>query len=196
MLAQVFDINFGNRKLRAEESSGWEIGVEKQFFEDNASIGLTYFHVSFDNLIVGDTNVAEAVTNGLELFTSAQFSQTTMRLDYTYTRAREKPGDQRLLRRPENKIAVTISHHFVAPLHVNVRFLYVGEREDLDFRPFPAERVSLDSYMVTNLAASYQFGGHVRLFGRIDNLFDAEYQEVFTYGVVPLSGHVGVRVSL
>lgn len=195
-LAQLFDLNFGNPNLVAEESNGWEIGIEKRFFKDRASVGLTYFDVSFDNLIVGDTNIAEAVTNGLELFTSARFNRSTMRLDYTYTRAREKPGDQRLIRRPENKVAVTVSHQFAAPLHVNVRFLYVGQREDFDFRPFPAERVSLDSYMVTNLAASYQFGGHVRLFGRIDNLFDAEYQEVFTYGVVPLSGHIGVRVSL
>ena len=71
---------------------------------------------------------------------------------------------------------------------------YAGERDDLDFRQFPAARVILKSYTVVNLAASYIIRRNLRLTGRVDNLFDEDYQEVLTYGNIPLSAHFGVKV--
>jgi vitamin B12 transporter len=74
--------------------------------------------------------------------------------------------------------------------------VYVGERPDLDFSTYPATPVTMPSYSLVNLMASYQFDEHLKLFGRVNNLFDAVYEEVFGYGTPGLSFYAGTKVSL
>ena len=47
-----------------------------------------------------------------------------------------------------------------------------------------------------NLSASYQVMQTVTLNGRIDNLFDEDYQDVLTYNTPNRSGYIGVKLSL
>ena len=72
----------------------------------------------------------------------------------------------------------------------------IGERDDLDFATFPATRVTLDSYTLVNLAAEYRFSSKVRLFARLENLLDEEYEDVLGYGVQDFGGYVGVKFSM
>ena len=70
----------------------------------------------------------------------------------------------------------------------------VGEREDLDFSVFPSERVVLDAYAVWRIAAAWDARPSVRLFGRIENVFDAEYEDVLDFGTSGRAAYVGATV--
>jgi vitamin B12 transporter len=68
----------------------------------------------------------------------------------------------------------------------------VGDREDVDFTTFPSERVSLDAYTIARIAAAWEVADRVRLTGRIENLFDAEYEEVLDFGTAGRAAYLGV----
>ena len=75
----------------------------------------------------------------------------------------------------------------------NVGVVYVGTRDDADTN-FPASRVKLPSYTVVNTAITYDLTRQIQLTGRIDNVFNERYQEVFGYGTAPLSGYAGAAI--
>ena len=60
---------------------------------------------------------------------------------------------------------------------------YVGERTDVDFGPFPSERVVLPSYTLVDLSADLPLVGQgagpsLAFTFRAENLFDAKYETV------------------
>jgi vitamin B12 transporter len=61
---------------------------------------------------------------------------------------------------------------------------------------FSSVEARADAAVVVNLAANVEVSDRVALFGRIDNLFDEDYEEVYGYGTAGVSGYGGVRVSL
>ena len=54
----------------------------------------------------------------------------------------------------------------------------------------------LDGYVVTDVRASYGLTDNLEVFGRIENLFDAEYETVFRYGQPGRAAFGGVRYRL
>ena len=55
--------------------------------------------------------------------------------------------------------------------------------------------VRLDDYSLVNLAASYKLNEQVTLFGRVQNLTDADYEEIFNYNTAPVAAYAGMKVS-
>ena len=53
----------------------------------------------------------------------------------------------------------------------------------------------IPGYAIANLAGSYTVTKNVKLFSRIDNLFNKHYQEVYGYGTSGLAGYGGVTLS-
>ena len=51
-----------------------------------------------------------------------------------------------------------------------------------------------ESFVVAHLAASWALNGAVTLTGRIENLTDEAYQQVFGYGEPGRSGYLGLRL--
>jgi len=200
-LYQLFS-QYGNSNLDAEESTGWDAGVEQSLFEEKLTLGATYFSNEFDDLIDFNTgtssfrNVAEAETDGIEL--SADYrpiEKLTTGLTYTYTDTEDESTGEELLRRADNKVTFDIGYDVLENWQVNLQIVYVGERDDMDFSTWPASRVELDDYALVNLASSYQVTEHTELFGRIENLFDEDYQEVKGFGTPGIGAYGGVKVS-
>jgi vitamin B12 transporter len=77
-----------------------------------------------------------------------------------------------------------------------VQWRVYSSRFDNDFNTYPPERVSLGGYGIVDLAASYQLSQSFEIFGRVDNLFDKEYQEVLGYGTLGAAAYGGIKVSL
>ncbi|MCB0339850.1 MAG: TonB-dependent receptor, partial [Bdellovibrionales bacterium] len=198
-LNQLFS-SFGNPDLEAEESTGFDVGVEQSMFDKNAKIGLTYFHNDVDNLITFDPdtfifeNIAEAKTEGLELTASAQITDSlNMYAGYTLTDTEDKSDGQELLRRPKNKVNAGLSFSPNEKTSLGLDILFIGDRDDNDFSSFPATRVKLDSYTVVNLAGAYRVNQYLELFARVNNLFDEEYEEVLGFNSVPVAAYGGFR---
>jgi vitamin B12 transporter len=190
----------GNENLNAEKSKGWDAGIEQHLFQNRLTFGATYFWNDFEDLIdfdwaKGYINIAKAHTEGAEIFVSARpVEDLTIRASYTYTDTQDKETGQRLLRRPLNKGSLNLNYLFLEKGNVNVDIIYVGKRDDVD--PDTYERVKAGDYTLFNLAASYDITKNVQVFGRVENLFNKEYEEVKGYGTPGFSIFGGIKLSI
>ena len=214
-----------NPDLQPERSRSFDIGIDQAFLDGRGQIEATAFFNEYDDLIVTvgsfadssryrSDNISNARAQGLELASTGRMRWSTrvpidlqVRVGYTLldteilavdrdTRAPSPfvPGD-RLLRRPRHQFAtdVTVSSGRL------VAFLHGGGRGDaLDVDPsFGAFGGLFESrgYNVWNTGASWQLGRGIHVFGRIDNLFDREYEEVLGFPALPRGAIVGVRIA-
>jgi vitamin B12 transporter len=193
---------FGNPSLKAETSTGYDAGIEQSWARGTVRVGATYFHNSISNLITTDpvtgttyANVGHATTDGVESFIAYQPGKTlTLRLDYTYTEATDDVLHQELLRRPKHKGTVQAMWQASDPLSVTATLLSVGSWVD-GSRDFSTPRLEAPGYTVVDLAASYDFSAKLALFGRINNLFDRQYQEPIGFMKPGIGVVVGLRAT-
>ena len=201
-LFQLFS-DFGNTDLDPETSEGWDVGIEQQLMDKKATVGATYFHNEFDDLIDFDfvtstyKNVSQAESKGIEAFASARpTKQVTVGASYTYTDTEDETTGEELLRRAKHKFAMDVNYRFREKGNINCEVVYVGERADVDPSTWPASRVELDDYALVNLAGSYNVTDNLEVFARIENLTDEDYEEVKGFGTPGVAGYVGVKLSL
>ena len=191
---------FGNPDLDPEESIGWDAGFEQALLGGRAQFGATYFHNDITNLI--DTNatfssvenVGQAKTEGVEVFASADVTDDIrLRADYTYTEATNELTGEELLRRPRDKASISAGWTPTDKLLLSGSVLYIGEALDVDRVTFAT--IVLPSYTLVNVAADYKLNDNMSLFGRIDNLFDREYQNPDGFLGTGLGAFVGLRLT-
>lgn len=194
--------SFGDSTLQAGTSKSWEAGIEQYLADQRLSAGVTYFDNTFDNMVGWDgetssyKNVFKATSRGMELtgrYTGT--AGTSLRAYYTFTDSKDHESDEQLLRRPRHSGGVVLDQRIRPGIDLNLSFRFSGERRDNDFSTWPATPVTLDGYGIVNVAANWKITPNIQLFGRIDNLFDAEYEEVLGYGTVGITGYLGVRVG-
>ena len=58
---------------------------------------------------------------------------------------------------------------------------FVGERRDLKFTTFPAQRVTNAGYVKVDVGLSCDVCRYFAVFGRVENLLDDRYEEVFGF---------------
>lgn len=187
-----------NPDLKPEESEGWDAGFEQAVFNGNVRFGATYFHNDITNLIafdpVGSTtkNVGQATTEGVEAFASANLTDNLrVRADYTYTDARDAQTGELLKRRPQNKASLSLGWTPAERWLLTASVLYIGESEDFDRATFA--EITLPGYTVVNVAAEYELNDNATLYGRIDNLFDKQYQVPAGFDATGIGGYAGLR---
>ncbi len=57
-------------------------------------------------------------------------------------------------------------------------------------------RIVMPDYFLINLAAYYDLFSFLRLQGRIENLLDKQYEEIYGYGTTGLSFYGGINIGL
>jgi vitamin B12 transporter len=199
-LFQLFDPEFGSADLDPERSRGWDAGIEQELASGRTRITATWFDTRFEDLIAfaadGFRNESEVSTDGLELSAAAFLGGgVQLATSYTFTHTESESGPDAglpLIRRPRHRGSLDLSWSPTRGPEVVLGVLWVGERDDLDFAVFPSERVTLEAYTLTRVAASWDVTEAVRVFGRIENVFDAEYEEVLDFGTAGRSAHLGV----
>ncbi len=199
-LYQLFVPLYGDKNLKPEKSEGWDFGLEQEFFKTRVSLGATFFRNNFKDLIDFDyatsryVNIGRAKTEGIEVFASVRpIDDLTTRLNYTYTDTEDKRTKENLLRRPKNKFSLDLNYRFLNKGNINLGVIYVGKRDDID--PSTYDRVRVDQYTLVNLSTSYNITKNLQAFGRVENLFDKEYEEVKGYGTPGLSVFGGMKLS-
>jgi vitamin B12 transporter len=65
----------------------------------------------------------------------------------------------------------------------------------MQFLPnFPfSTAVTLPSFTLVNIGADWSLNEHVEVFGRVENLFDQRYEEVFSYRSPGRAFYFGIR---
>ncbi|MCH7697136.1 MAG: TonB-dependent receptor [Proteobacteria bacterium] len=208
----------GNASLKPEQSRGWEIGVDQMFMDEKIRLGFVYFNERLQDEINGF--VFDASIGAFGGFTAQNVSGRSNRegvevtaaiklLDglqlrgaYTYTDATEPDATGRQIqevRRPHHIASLNMDYVFFnerAGLNLNIN--YNGEQIDLFFPPFPnpQQRVKLASFTLVSLTGSYQMNQNISLYGRIENLLDEEYEEVFGFQTPGIGVFAGVRFAL
>ncbi len=196
------DFNFfANPNLKPEESAGYDAGFEQPLFNDRVRFGSTYFHNSITNLITtNDTftsyaNVGLATTEGTESFVAAQIAnRVSVRADYTFTRAIDASTGQQLLRRPKEKWSATAVWLPIDPLTLSATLLHVSDWLDVT-RDGTESGIVAPGYTIVNLRGDYAISDQVKVFGRVDNLFNLHYQNPTGFLAPGLGVFGGIRVA-
>ena len=206
----------GNPDLRPETSQGFDVGYEQYFLNARIVADVTYFRERLEDEIngfyfdpsLGAFGMFTAVnlegtskSKGVEVELSAQITDgLDIKASYTYTDANQPDAageQQREIRRPRNMAALNLNYAFFNRAQINANVSYTGEQTDVFFPPFPApsETVSLDAYTLVDLTGSFAITNNVTVYGRIDNLFDVTYEDVYGFATPGVGGFLGARVK-
>lgn len=181
-----------NADLQPEESNGWEVGIEQGLMDERVHVGVTYFDQDITNMIdfdfsVGYNNIANVRTKGVELFMDARLSdRLSLNANYTFTDATDLDTGADLVRVPRNAAFGEIQWRVIEKLMLAASVTYNGRETD----PYSD---GTEAWTRFDLKAAYALSEAVELYGRIDNLFDREYQQVHGYGTPDRAFYAGVR---
>jgi vitamin B12 transporter len=197
----------GNPNLKPEKSEGWEAGLEQSFGDGHATIGATWFdstlkdeiYTSYPapNFVATPSNRTTASKqHGVEVFASARpIPQIRLDLAYTWLDAEENGVEE--VRRPKhigsfNATVFSGDQRFSSTLSVR----YNGRTTDVAYidPSFVPVTVSMQEFVLVNLAAEFRISGDVSVFGRVENLFDEDYEEVFSFATPGRGAYGGARV--
>ncbi len=206
-LSQLFvnEPQFGfvaNPNLKPEESNGWDAGFEQPIASNRFRFGATYFRNDIKNLIdfvfsptFTNVNIGMASMYGAETFAAwAVTTRLNLRADYTYTVAKDDTTGDELHRRPKNKASLTAAWRATDRLSLSSTVIYVGSWVD-DSRDGSVLNVKAPGYAVVNLAANYAVNDNVTVFGRINNLFNKQYEDPLGFLRPGFGIFGGIRVT-
>lgn len=206
---------FGNAELNPEEAEGWEAGIEQRFLDGHGLIGATWFSRTITNQIGFVScflnsdprcqtrpsgfydNIDRTKADGIEIFASYRSDEgTVFSAQYTYTDPRNRDADGSnfdniLARRARHTASASIDHQWTDIFGTGAGILYVGD----SFNDAGNSTV-LDSYVLVDIRATYRLSETVELYGRIENLFDENYETAFRFGSPGRAGYIGFRVGL
>jgi vitamin B12 transporter len=195
-LLQLYDTQNGNPALKAETSKSYELGA--QYAEGPTLLRATLFQTRTANQFSIDPancfsgaypagcptfNVARATNYGLELSGSGKVSETDLHASLTLQNPRNDITGATLIRRPRGLASFSASRAFGA-LRLGGDMQFTGHRPD-------GVR-TLEAYWLANLNARYALSKEVSLFGRIDNVFNRDYQTAYGYNQEPRGIFVGI----
>ncbi len=178
--------------LRPEVSNALEFGFSQGLPDDSGTIRVTYFDQKITDLIdfgfvEGYSNISSARLEGVEINLDLALSDAVNLVgNYTYTSAINRDTDERLIRRPKNQFYAALDYQVTENFSTNVGVTIKGAQLDSGNR-------TVDNWTRIDLRAAYKINDHIELYGRIDNLFDVQYQQISGYGTPGISSFFGVR---
>jgi vitamin B12 transporter len=211
----------GNPNLKPERSQGWEAGIEQRALGGRITLGATYFDNRFKDEIYVTypaplfvpspaNRTTSSKQRGVELSAQAKLPDG-WRLDasYTYLDApqlrtvliggRLTNFDGQAVRRARSIASANLTWAPPAlPVEATLTVRYNGSQKDLAFTDpsFTPVLVTEKSFTLVNFNASYQLTRRLSLFGRVENLFDEKYEEIFSFATPGRAGYAGIRVAL
>jgi vitamin B12 transporter len=198
----------GNPNLRPEGSRGFEAGL--RWTNDLASFGVTAFSNRLEDEIVdvfdsktflGSTRNVDGRSRrrGFELDGQYRLGGLSIGANYTYLDAQEQrtAGGEavRETRRPRHSANLFATGSFGA-VEIGGSIAYVGKRMDTDFGVFPPRSVQLSDYALASLKLDYRITPTLEAYARVENAFDADYQDAFGYNTPGRTAYAGLRLRL
>jgi vitamin B12 transporter len=176
----------GNAALRPERLKSSELGV--QYAVEGHELRATLFSNRFTDLIANDAdfnriNVDSARNRGIEVVYAGRIGATGIRADLTRQNPVDLATHTQLRRRARTVAHLTLTHD-LGPWQLGGALRYSGPRPD--------GGKTLGSYAILDLTASYAVSREVKLFGRIENVSDRDYETAFGYRQPGRGAFVGV----
>ncbi len=175
---ELYFPDFGNPDLKPEDARTVEFGAAGKFNWANWSVNV--YETRIDDLIAYDAstftsaNIDEARIRGLEALFNTQIKGWHLNSNLTFldpiNRSNGISRGNILPRRGEQALRIDASRQF-GDYVLGAMFLAEGRRyDDLE------NTRKLSGYIKVDLRAEYLFNQHWRIQGRIENLFDKDYE--------------------
>ena len=187
----LFFPGFSNPNLRPEESDNWELGLEQKLFQDQLTLGVSYFSTNYDDLIQSSgfplfipMNIASAESQGIESFINYKItSDLDLTANYTWNEAVDGTN-QPLQRRPRGIATGTLHHNWDKKLDSLVTVQYRSGMISGSGR--------VGGRTLVRATLSYRINQNWKLTARGENLLDKKYEESVGFGTAGISGYAGV----
>ncbi|QIG79064.1 TonB-dependent receptor [Stakelama tenebrarum] len=218
-LYQLFS-QYGSAALQPEKADGWEAGIEQALLDRRVRLSATYFERNTDNLIdfaycpsttplpaecfIPGTaterfgyyaNVNQSRARGIELSGAARFGGVFVSGNYSWIESEDASGGatdgMQLARVPKHLANARIGYETGFGLSVDVAVRYSGE----SFDRLSSTAAVLDDYWLTDIRAEYDITPEFSLYGRVENVFDEDYETAGGYGTLGRSVYLGIRGS-
>jgi len=199
-LYQLYDSFSGNSALRPERSKSYDFGIDQSLAEGRAQISLTAFlrnttnQINYDNATFTYGNIDRTRAKGVEATLALRpVDALNVTASYSYIDARDRSGrpafdGNRLPRRAAHAVSLSADYDWSFGLSTGATLTMVGDSFD-----DAANAVRLDGYALAGIRASLPVGRNFEVYGRVDNLFDADYATASGYGVYGRAAYGGVR---
>ena len=173
----------GNPNLAAEESIGWDFGIEQNLGENHMA-SATWFENSIENLIsrpftfpvpTAPSNLpGDTPTRGLEVALNGALGDSVdYRLSWTWL-------GESLLDQPDNTATASIGWRPMKKVLLGIGASYVDERS---YGALP-----MNDYLLLRVYGSYQVMENITLHARVENLADQHYELFNSTFAGPIQG--------
>ncbi len=206
-LYQLYSI-YGNADLQAETGEGWEVGIDQGFVEGRIRVSATWFQndltnqIDYVNCTEGDANcapgqwgyydnVARASFKGLELGLLLQpIDPLVIKANYTWLKPQNDITNTDLARRARDSFQTSVNWQANDRLGLSASLTMTGDSYD-----GAGHTNRLDGYTLVDVRASYAVTKGLELYGRVENMFDADYEVARGYGVLGRGAFIGLRAT-
>ncbi|MBO9709494.1 MAG: TonB-dependent receptor [Caulobacter sp.] len=202
-LYQLYSI-YGDTSLQPEEAKSWDLGVEHSLLDGRLRGSITYFDRDTTNQIDfqsnskppafgGYANIAKTKADGVEVEAAYKINAIfTVSANYTNMDAVNRaPGanyGKKLARRAGETASADLAVTLPGGLNGGITMQYVGHSFDT-----LANTRRLKSYVLTDVRIAYPINDTFEIYGRIENLFDQQYETIYRYGTLGRGAFAGVR---
>lgn len=207
---------FGTPGLLPETAKSYEVSINQGFLDGAIITSVTLFQRDTRNQIAfaacptppdpapalclsgnrpfGTTlNIERNRTNGVEaILAITPMERFQVDANYTYLNTENRStganNGNNLARRPSSSFYLNANYTTTYGLKIGADLQIVGDSfDDL------ANNRRLDGYVLTGVRASMAITDEFELFGRIDNLFDVNYETATDFGTLGRSAYIGAR---
>ncbi|WP_240782019.1 TonB-dependent receptor plug domain-containing protein [Qipengyuania sediminis] len=205
-LFQLFS-DFGNERLRPERATSYDLGFELGRRGAGKHFGITGFRRDSEDLIgfvscFGSTaplcrarpfgtydNIARARAQGIEVEGGAEIAEG-FRLagHYAFIDTEDRASGANLARRPRHVATLFADYESPFGFTLGADLRFVGPSFD-----DASNTARLGGYELVDLRATIKVAEGIELFGRVENVFDADYTTAAGYGTPGRGVFAGVR---
>ncbi|CUH80141.1 Outer membrane cobalamin translocator [Tritonibacter multivorans] len=199
----------GNTGLTPEKNRSFDIGVEIPVLSGRGTVDVTYFDETLQGeinryIVSTDAGVStwsyrnengDSTRSGVELMADLSVTdRLDVNLSYTYLDAKNADGSVEV-RRPRHELLLSATQQtFGGRGSVTADLRYVASNYDNQyFGSYTVEK--LPNYATVGLSAQYELTDNVTLTGRVTNLFDKDYSDVWGYASRGRAAFVGLNAS-
>jgi vitamin B12 transporter len=196
----------GNPDLKAERSVGWDVGIDQYLLDRKVKLTATWFKATLEDEIYTDfilpafiatpkNRTQDSQRQGLELTADASLGDWTLSAAYTWTDAEEDGLEE--TRRPRHTGSLNVGYAISERGQLGIGVRFNGEQQDNEFIfATPEDYVTLQSFTLVNVYGSWKLTDNLEAFGRVENLLDEQYEEVFSFTSPGVSAYAGLRFRM